>query len=240
MTYSEIATKVLEAIKSSILTKKKSKGNSFPACLEVWDTKSCGESYFTIKVDDREVARAESSYAMRRINDLIVQGLKDLKGTRGWGRLSYNTVDEYLDGYRSLYSTATKVPHDIVLLAEPCREFRSLANYVRKYAGTAVEGERIYSVTIGGKRGRVYGEEGDRRYLCHRPDRCKALLDELRRIRGANDRMTCAFAVRDDIDPWELQCSIRNETEFGGVRHNTLVVKCTTPGGKVKTLEIAD
>lgn len=238
--YTEIANKVINTIKSNLLTeKKKGNGNSFFTYLEVWDGKCGTQTYFTIKVDGKEVTKVESSYDMRRVNELIVKGLNDLKTTRGWGRLSYDTIDEYLDGYKSLYSTATKIPHDIVLLAEPCKEFKSLANYVAKYGNTTIKEESIYAVSIGGKRGRVYGEEGDKRYLCHRPNKCKTLLDELRKIRGTNDKMTCSFAVKDDIDPWELHCSIRNETEFGGVRHKTLIVKCTTPSGKVKTLDIA-
>lgn len=96
----------------------------------------------------------------------------------------------------------------------------------------------IYSVGIGGKRGRIYGEEGDRNYISHYPKRCNKYFEELCKAKGINDSVVATFRKIDDIDPWDLQCSIRNEVEFSGSRINYLEVKFITPSGKEKIVNV--
>ena len=122
-------------------------------------------------------------------------------------------------------------------MSEPCKEYKSLVNYLSKYCGKNLNETDIYSVAIGGKRGRVYGEEGARYYLCHKPATCAKYLETLRKSRGSNDKVvSTAIKQEDDIDPWELQVSIRNEVEFSGARLKYFEVKISTPSGKEKAV----
>lgn len=174
-----------------------------------------------------------NSYEISTLTNEIVNLLEKLRATKGWGGLVWE-FDElnFSSGWSSDYH---KVVSSISLLATPCNEFNSLVKYVEKYCGKKLAMTDIYSVAIGGKRGRVYGEEGCRYYLAHRPNTCSALLDELRKARGNKDIVTTsAFKQVDDIDAWDLEVSIRNEVEFSGYRYNICEVTIKTPSGKLK------
>jgi hypothetical protein len=174
-----------------------------------------------------------SAYEISTLTTEMVNLLEKLRSTRGWSGLVWE-FDE-LNFSRGWSSDYRKVIRSISLLATPCKEFNSLANYMEKYCGKKLAMTDIYSVAIGGKRGRVYGEEGCRYYLAHRPKTCSALLEELRKVRGSKDIVTTsAFKQVDDIDAWELEVSIRNEVEFSGCRYNICEVTIKTPSGKVK------
>jgi hypothetical protein len=175
-----------------------------------------------------------SSYEISTLTNEMVNLLEKLRATRGWSGLVWE-FDE-LNFSRSWYSNDyRKVISSISLLATPCKEFNSLVNYMEKYCGKKLAMTDIYSVAIGGKRGRVYGEEGCRYYLAHRPKTCSALLEELRKARGSKDIVTTSACKQvDDIDAWDLEVSIRNEVEFSGCRYNICEVTIKTPSGKVK------
>lgn len=175
-----------------------------------------------------------NSYEIGTLVNEMVNLLEKLRSTRGWGSLVWE-FDE-LNFSKSWYSNDyRKVISSISLLATPCKEFNSLVSYMEKYCGKKLAMTDIYSVAIGGKRGRVYGEEGYRHYLAHRPKTCSALLEELRKARGSKDIVTTsAFKQVDDVDAWELEVSIRNEVEFSGCRYNICEVTIKTPSGKVK------
>jgi hypothetical protein len=175
-----------------------------------------------------------SSYEISTLVNEMVNLLEKLRATRGWSGLVWE-FDE-LNFSNSWYSKDyRKVISSISLLATPCKEFNSLVNYMDKYCGKKLAMTDIYSVAIGGKRGRVYGEEGSRYYLAHRPKTCSALLEELRKARGSKDIVTTSACKQvDDIDAWDLEVSIRNEVEFSGCRYNICEVTIKTPSGKVK------
>jgi hypothetical protein len=174
-----------------------------------------------------------NSYEISTLTNEIVNLLEKLRATKGWGSLVWE-FDElnFSSGWSSDYR---KVVSSISLLATPCKEFNSLVKYMAKYCGKKLAMTDIYSVAIGGKRGRVYGEEGCRYYLAHRPKTCSALLEELRKARGSKDIVTTSACKQiDDIDAWDLEVSIRNEVEFSGCRYNICEVTIKTPSGKVK------
>ena len=183
------------------------------------------------KVGKFELALNDTQF--RDLSHELLLQLGKLRKTRGWSNLSWECVD--INFSRSWYSDYQSIIQSVTLLADPCKEFVSLANYMFKYCGKKIALTDLYSVCIGGKRGRVYGEEGCRYYLAHRPKTCAKLLEELRKARGSKDIVTTsAFKQVDDIDEWELECSIRNEVEFSGCRYNLCEVTIKTPSGKVK------
>lgn len=188
----------------------------------------------TFECDVMENSAHYNSYEISVLTKEMVSLLEKLRSTRGWSTLMWDFEDYNFS--KSWYSNDyQKVIKSISLLATPCKEFNSLANYMEKYCGKKLSITDIYGVGIGGKRGRVYGEEGSRYYLAHRPKTCSALLDELRATRGSKDIVsTSAFNSVDEIDEWELQCSIRNEVEFSGFRNRQCEVTIKTPSGKVK------
>lgn len=178
----------------------------------------------------KNLTRSEAEQIRREVLD----GLKSLRATRGWGRLTWQ--EEKTCPSSDLWCPSYLLfPTRIVLMAEACKEFKALASYLLKYCGRTVSETDLYYVGIGGKRGRVYGEESPRRYLCHRPNACASLLETLRKYRRTGDTVTCsAFIEEDEIDPWELEVSIRNEVEFGGIRYRLLTVTIISPSGNPK------
>jgi hypothetical protein len=173
-------------------------------------------------------------YQVKTIAVELVKCLKELKATRGWSRLMWEMEDCCYDS-KSWYDNSIKFPTNIVLMANPCKEYKSLANYLAKYCGRTLCDTDIYEVGIGGKRGRVYGEDGERMYLCHDERKCAKLLETLRKSRGTNDKVVCTpIKEKDEIDPFDLLVSRRNETEFEGMRYKYFEVHISTPSGKQK------
>lgn len=169
----------------------------------------------------------------KAISKVLIELLETQKTKRGWKNLSWEIYDnEFQDRY------ALGLIKNVILTAEPCKEWETLQKYIAKYCGRFVGDKDIWSVGIGGKRGRIYGEEGDRNYISHYPKRCNKYLEELKKARGINDRVSTNFKKVDDIDPWDLQCSIRNEVEFSGSRIYYLEVKFITPNGKEKIVNV--
>lgn len=237
----KLAQEFVEVIKKNITEQKKSnKTNSYECELETWESRRGGESGYVLsacKKESKLLTRGELSLLCSYIEDL----LKELKKAKGWGTLdiTFNEVRFNISLYRS---EVVKVPQIVRLLAAPCKEFTSLINYIEKYCGKKIQMTDIYNVGIGGKRGRIYGEEGHRHFLAHHPNKCSLLLKELRENRGSKDVVSISnIKTEDYIDEWELQCSIRNEIEFSGARYSFCKVTIKTPKGKEKkTIRISN
>ena len=246
MTNNEIAAAMVTAIKKNLATRKKSNPNFKTLSIEIeasteWSDKTRVWSPIVrvgYRYDEDSV-----KFPMGDINTLYGIGrefekeFNKLKGTKGWSHLSYSSI-EVSDG-EGWHTRYVQFPSKVTLMAEVCKEFKSLANYLVKYGNCKLSENEIFSVHIGGKRGRIYGEESDRMYLCHYPNKCSFALNELRKARGTKDKMSVKFEVADDIDPFDLQVSIRNETEFSGFRQRIAKVTITTPSGKTKNVSIA-
>jgi hypothetical protein len=233
----KIASNIIKEIKGNITEMKKKRPNesiySVPlSMVQFMSERICISFYNSWKGET--LADNLTRYQAKKIAEEVIKGLKELKATRGWGRLMWE-IEDCCNGGNGWYNDYIKFPTNIVLMAEPCKEYKSLVNYLSKYCGKNLNDTDIYSVHIGGKRGRVYGEEGDRYYLCHNSALCEKILADLRKYRGSNDKVVCTnIKEHDDIDKWELEVSIRNEVEFGGVRNKYFEVKISTPSGKEK------
>ena len=233
----KIASNIIKEIKTKITEMKKKRPNdsvySLPLSMVEFANGTINISLYNYWQGKR-LAENLSRYQAKKIAEEVIKGLNELKTTRGWGRLMWDIEDCCFDS-KSWYDNYIKFPTNIILMAEPCKEYKSLVNYLSKYCGKNLNDTDIYSVRIGGKRGRIYGEEGYRYYLCHKPNKCAKYLETLRKRRGTNDKVICSkIKEEDDIDPWELEVSIRNEVEFSGERFRYFEVSITTPSGKQK------
>lgn len=233
----KIASNIIKEIKVNITEMKKKRPNdsvySVPLSMVQFMSERICISFYN-PWQGETLADNLTRYQAKKIAEEVIKGLKELKATRGWGKLMWE-IEDCCNGGNGWYNDYIKFPTNIVLMAEPCKEYKSLVNYLSKYCGKNLNDTDIYSVHIGGKRGRVYGEEGDRYYLCHNSALCEKILADLRKYRGSNDKVVCTnIKEYDDIDEWELEVSIRNEVEFGGVRNKYFEVKISTPSGKEK------
>lgn len=233
----KIASNIIKEIKVKITEMKKKRPNdsvySVPLSMVQFMSERICISFYN-SWQGETLADNLTRYQAKKIAEEVIKGLKELKATRGWGRLMWE-IEDCCNGGNGWYNDYIKFPTNIVLMGTPCKEYNSLANYLTKYCNKKLNETDIYSVHIGGKRGRVYGEEGDRYYLCHNSALCEKILADLRKYRGSNDKVVCTnIKEHDDIDEWELEVSIRNEVEFGGVRNKYFEVKISTPSGKEK------
>lgn len=233
----KIASNIIKEIKVKITEMKKKRPNdsvySVPLSMVQFMSERICISFYN-SWQGETLADNLTRYQAKKIAEEVIKGLKELKATRGWGRLMWE-IEDCCNGGNGWYNDYIKFPTNIVLMGNPCKEYNSLANYLTKYCNKKLNETDIYSVHIGGKRGRVYGEEGDRYYLCHNSALCEKILADLRKYRGSNDKVVCSnIKEHDDIDEWELEVSIRNEVEFGGVRNKYFEVKISTPSGKEK------
>lgn len=236
----KIATIIIKEVKSRIMEMKKKRPNmpvySLPLSMQNLGNSTtdniCIAPYNCYQY--AKLAEKLTRSQARRVSEELVKCLNELKATRGWSGLMWEFDDCCYDS-RSWHDNSVKFPTDIILMGKPCKEYNSLANYLAKYCNKKLNETDVYSVHIGGKRGRVYGEYGTKYYLCHNSELCENILADLRKYRGSNDKVVCSnIKEHDDIDEWELLVSIRNEVEFEGVRNKYFEVKISTPSGKEK------
>ena len=228
----KIAKDIVEIIKNDIVENKKRRTKEFyTTSLNLYFYKDC----FRFGVGGRNACTDKlAKYEMISVLNEVVSLLNALKKIKGWGLLNWNYTSYNVgEGY---YTNYIDIPTEITLFSKPCKEFTSLANYINKYCGKKIELQDIYQVGIGGKRGRVYGEEGRREYLAYLPERCSMLLEQLRKNRGTKDIVTTTINQRDIIDGSDMRYSIEYETEFSGIRVNECKIEIKTPNGKVKKI----
>lgn len=224
-----VAQKVVDALKKAFLTaKKENKGN--PSYnIETWSRKVGGETsyYLLIGCANEEFGHMQEHNVSRCHAELILQ-LKALQKTRGFKNL---VVDKSERGnYPWYYDAVEKVS----LLAEPCKEYTKLQKYIAKHANCAIADFDLYSVGMGGKRGYLYGESGNRNYLAHNPKKCEMYLKQMQDAKGAKDIMTCNVTEGQYIDEEERRCSSYYETECSGEKLRYADITIKTPKGKNK------
>ena len=142
-------------------------------------------------------------------------------------------------------------PSKITLCAAPCKEYKSLQSFINKYgkaknlsggyyghcgnyADMHLGNYDIFHSAMGGKRGRLWDEYGERIYLDNRPKKCAQVLEELRKARGSKDLMLCKMGEEDWIDPVDRAYSERHEVECDGEKRHYIEITITSPTGKVK------
>lgn len=198
-----------------------------------------------IKYGEKEKHIIESD-TKTDLNDIIrsLFGLLNKQmEVKGWTTLKVVRDKAHFGDWRCGYDI--EYPSRVTLCDAPCKEYTSLQNYINKY-GKAPDyyGRPVYNVNLrnydifrsamGGKRGMLWDEYGDRNYLDNRPNTCKEILAELREMRGAKDIMLCKMGEENWIDPVDEAYSIRHEIECEGQKRHYLLITIKTPAGKVK------
>ena len=87
---------------------------------------------------------------------------------------------------------------------------------------------------MGGKRGVLWDEYGERIFLDNKPKKCARLREELRKARGAKDTMICEWGEENYMDEEERRDSAYHEVECEGEKRKYLHIIIKTPAGKVK------
>ena len=163
---------------------------------------------------------------------------------KGWTTLK--VVREKANFGDPWYGVKVTYPSKITLCDAPCKEYKSLQAFINKYGtGTDYRGRAdgskvnlgnfdIFHSAMGGKRGTLWDEYGERKYLDNRPKKCTKVLEELRKNRGNKDIMVCTFGREDYIDPIDRAYSERHEVECEGEKRHYLEITIKTPTGKVK------
>lgn len=170
---------------------------------------------------------------IRQITQKVIEGLNALKETRGYKNLVFNTREEMVgDGY---YSRRKITYLDRIQNPDaPCKDFKAIQSFVKRYGGLNLPDFKLYSAHMGGKRGVLWGEEGDRYYLANKEKKCRVILAELRNARSTKDIVTCKYGEEDYIDPIDQKYSAYHEVECDGEKRNYLEITIKTPSGKVK------
>ena len=257
------ANQVFKAIKDKLTANKKTvkdnKRSAYNSIEVSWDNKvpsvfnpktgkyELGNTTYQIWVEgDKVLDGIESTNDLAKIFNAVRDLLDDLKAKKGWGTLTHTseTIRPASSGSNWVIpslSVLTKVE----LPDAPCKEYKSLANYLNKYGLEKKYGYyglssldltpfELYSVYAGGKRGVIYGEEGNRHYLANKPKKCAQVLAELRKHRTAKDTMVCTRGREEYIDPTEKMYSMHQEVECDGEIRSYLSVAIKTDTGKVK------
>lgn len=255
----EIAGKLFKKVKANLSSARKynkEKGlttasygwgrRSQQVDIEVWDNtiwkdgKKIVKSYI-IKVEQEKFAEVRTHYDVREVFAELRNLLFEQKKVKGWGGLNYMSEQVSLEsGSWSGYEVSI-IPK--VCLAEtPCSEYKSLMNYINKYGTTDwcyggkvnMANYEFFSAAMGGKRGRLWDEYGERLFLDNKPKKCARILEELRKARGSKDKMYCKRGEENYIDPIDQRYSEYHEVECEGEKRKYLAITIKTPQGKVK------
>lgn len=206
-----------------------------------------GDTTYEIWVNGKQIVKdIESKNELAYIFDLIRDKLDKLKATKGWGTLVHTS-----ETIRPMSSGGNWVIPRLSVLTKvevpdaPCKEYKSLENYLNKYGQRKRDGYwgftsldltpfKLYSVYAGGKRGVLWGEEGDRHYLANKPKKCAEILANLRKHRTSKDTMVCRFGREEYIDPIDQRYSAYHEVECDGEIREYLAITIKSDKGKVK------
>jgi hypothetical protein len=258
----QAASKVFKTIKDTLTSYKKAdKNNQHKRAFSVdvswndktitgWDEKTkqyknLGTTY-EIFVDGVPVVTGIKDYRnMSYIFEDVCDMLDAQRKVKGWGTIVYQT-EKFRPVSMSLYANPVTVITKVSVPSAPCKEYNALEKYLNKYGQKKTDGYwgtltslnltpfQLYYVRSGGKRGRLWGEEGERRYLANRPQTCTEILTALRKHRTSKDTMICRFGREEYIDPIDKRYSEYHETECDGEIREYLHIEIHTDKGKVK------
>lgn len=186
-----------------------------------------------ININGKEFRGTQTMRDIEEVSREVIGQLTALKATRGWKNLMFNTRAE-TEGV-GFYNVRKYTLLDRVSLpSNPCKEYVSLKNYLNKYANANISDFEFFSSYMGGKRGVLWDESGDRRYLDNKPKKCAMELAELRKHRGSKDIIVCKRGEEDYIDDAERRYSQYHEVECSGEKRKYLEVVVKNANGKVK------
>ena len=199
--------------------------------------------------DQKHLIETDSRHDLGDTINILLGLLNTQMKAKGWTTLK--VVRDKAHFGDAWYGTDMTYPSRITLCDAPCKEYKSLQSYINKYgkAKNLTGGNYgyngyygdmhlgnfdIFHSRMGGKRGRLWDEYGERIYLDNRPKKCAAVLEELRKMRGSKDLMLCKLGEENYIDPVEQQYSAYHEVECEGEKRHYLEITIITPTGKVK------
>lgn len=196
-----------------------------------------------ISISGKEFHETQTMRDIEEVSREVVSQLTALKATRGWKNLIFSTRVE-TEGV-GFYNVRKYTLLDRVSLPDnPCKEYTALQKYINKYGqknywgstygGVNLGNFELFSARMGGKRGRLWDEYGDRHYLDNAPKKCAEILEELRKYRGSKDIMVCKSGEEDYIDPMERKYSEYHEVECDGEKRKYMEITIKTPSGKQK------
>ena len=226
------AVKMFNLIKKSLAGMKKNEDYVYMSLYFDIDGNWIGakETIYKTTIEDAVfTTNSKSDYAMQH-NELM-KLLNSLKETKGWGGLYFKTERMSTEYY---WERGSEYVSAVGVAPAPCKEYKSLMNYLNKYANANLTNYRLFSSRMGGKRGRLWDEYGERYFLDNKPMKCQAELDTLRANRGSKDIMTCRYGEEDYIDDFEKRHSEYYEVECEGEKRRYIEVTIKTPSGKVK------
>ena len=252
----EIAGKIFKEVKGLLVSAHKyNKENGFGNMMDGWrrkrqqvDISVCDNTTwdngtrevrsYTIKVEDKEIAKVLTHYDASEVFSELRSLLNELKKTRGWSGLNFMSERVELASCSWNGYEVSIIPK--VCLANPiCSEYKSLMNYINKYGTNGLYPVNLgtyelFSAAMGGKRGRLWDEYGERIFLDNKPKKCARILEELRKARGSKDKMECKRGEENYIDEMERKYSEYHELECEGEKRKYLAITIKTPQGKVK------
>ena len=256
----EIASKLFKKVKADLSSARKyNKEKGFTKIfdgwsrrrqqvdIEVWDNTKWdkdGHKYidsYAIKVEREDFAKVKTHYDVAEVFAELRNLLNEQKKAKGWGGLNFMSERVELASCSWSGYEVSIVPK--VCLAEtPCSEYKSLMNYINKYGTTDwcyrgkvnMTNYEFFCAAMGGKRGRLWDEYGERLFLDNKPKKCARILEELRKVRGSKDKMYCKRGEENYIDPIDQRYSEMHEVECEGEKRKYLKITIKTPQGKVK------
>lgn len=215
--------------------------------IEVWDNNKWdkdGHRYvesYSIKVGREDFAKVKTHYDVAEIFTELRNLLNEQKKAKGWSGLNFMSESVELASCSWSGYKVSIIPK-VCLADAPCTEYKSLMNYINKYGVSEGYGSypirmtnyEFFSAAMGGKRGSLWDEYGERLFLDNKPKKCARILAELRKVRGSKDRMVCKRGEEKYMDDIDRQFSIMHEVECDGEKRKYLSITIKTPQGKVK------
>ena len=249
-----IATKMFNATKKNLADARKyNKENNVNAWArksqqvnisvydhDTWKGSTRITEYYVLNVGNKEIGKCTYRSDIESVFREFGNMLDAQKKVKGWGGLNYSKDKIYFNmGGWSDYSI--NIIPKVCLAETACKEFTSLQNYINKYGSNRqylnkmnLGNYELFSAAMGGKRGRLWDEYGERVFIDNKPKKCARLLEELRKNRGTKDAMICERGEENYIDPEEQRYSAYAEIECEGEKRKYLLITIKTPTGKVK------
>ncbi len=210
---------------------------------DYWKGNTRTTEYYAFNVDGKEIGKCTYRSDIESVFREFGHMLDAQKKVKGWGGLNYaNDKITFNVGTWGGYSV--KFIPKVCLADAPCSEYKSLMNFINKHGKTTYWGStygavnldnyELFSAAMGGKRGVLWDEYGERVFIDNKPKKCARLLEELRKARGSKDIMICERGEENYIDPEDRTYSEKYEIECEGEKHKYLKITIKTPTGKVK------
>jgi hypothetical protein len=189
---------------------------------------------YTINVNGKEMGEFVSHYDISEVFSKLRNLLNEQKKIKGWSGLNFNSESVELASCSWSGYNVSIIPK-VCLADAPCKEYNSLMNYLNKFLSYGKIGNyEFFSSAMGGKRGVLWDEYGERCFLDNKPKKCASVLAELRKAKGSKDTLTIKRGEENYIDEIDRKYSEYHEVECEGEKRKYVEITIKTPTGKVK------